>query len=89
MLRPYRAFRLLLVNKVGGGDKARLRAVVVRPGCSDLARRASLLRRDSVHGPFQGGIDLDYENNEFIINGNRVKLLYANAPEEMDCVRHQ
>ena len=75
----------MLVNKVGGGDKARLRAVVVRPkGGNDLARRASLLRRDSVHGPFQGSIDLDYENNEFIINGNRVKLLYANAPEEMD-----
>ena len=50
----------MLVNKVGGGDKARLRAVVVRPkGGDDLARRASLLRRDSVHGPFPGTIDLD------------------------------
>jgi len=79
----------MLVNKVGGGDKARLRAVVVRPkGGNDLARRASLLRRDSVHGPFQGSIDLDYENNEFIINGNRVKLLYANSPEEMDYTAH-
>lgn len=79
----------MLVNKVGGGQKARLRAVVVRPkGGEDLARRASLLRRDSVHGPFQGSIDLDKENNEFIINGNRVKLLYANAPEEMDYTAH-
>ena len=79
----------MLVNKVGGGDKARLRAVVVRPkGGNDLARRASLLRRDSVHGPFQGSIDLDYENNAFIINGNRVKLLYANAPEEIDYTEH-
>ena len=79
----------MLVNKVGGGDKARLRAIVVRPkGGGDLARRASLLRRDSVHGPFQGSIDLDEENNEFIINGNRVKLLYANAPEEMDYTAH-
>ncbi len=79
----------MLVNKVGGGDKARLRAVVVRPkDGNDLARRASLLRRDSVHGPFQGSIDLDYENNAFIINGNRVKLLYANAPEEVDYTAH-
>ena len=79
----------MLINKVGGGDKARLRAVVVRPkDGKDLARRASLLRRDSVHGPFQGSIDLDYENNAFIINGNRVKLLYANAPEEMDYTAH-
>jgi len=79
----------MLVNKVGGGQKARLRAVVVRPkGEADLARRASLLRRDSVHGPFQGSIDIDEENNEFIINGNRVKLLYANAPEDMDYTAH-
>ena len=79
----------MLVNKVGGGQKARLRAVVVRPkGGEDLARRASLLRRDSVHGPFAGSIDLDKENNEFIINGNRVKLLYANSPEEMDYTAH-
>ena len=79
----------MLVNKVGGGDKARLRAVVVRPkGGDDLSRRASLLRRDSVHGPFQGTIELDHDNNEFIINGNRVKLLYANAPEEMDYTAH-
>jgi glyceraldehyde 3-phosphate dehydrogenase len=79
----------MLINKVGGGDKARLRAVVVRPkGGDDLSRRASLLRRDSVHGPFQGTIDLDHENNEFIINGNRVKLLYANAPEDIDYTAH-
>jgi glyceraldehyde 3-phosphate dehydrogenase len=79
----------MLVNKVGGGQKARLRAVVVRPkGEADLARRASLLRRDSVHGPFEGSIDIDEENNEFIINGNRVKLLYANAPEDMDYTAH-
>jgi len=79
----------MLINKVGGGQKARLRAVVVRPkGGEDLARRASLLRRDSVHGPFQGSIDLDRENNEFIINGNRVKLLYANSPSEIDYTAH-
>lgn len=79
----------MLINKVGGGQKARLRAVVVRPkGGDDLARRASLLRRDSVHGPFQGSIDLDRDNNEFIINGNRVKLLYANAPDEIDYTKH-
>ena len=79
----------MLVNKVGGGQKARLRAVVVRPkGENDLARRASLLRRDSVHGPFEGSIELDREQNEFIINGNRVKLLYANAPDEIDYTAH-
>ena len=79
----------MLVNKVGGGDKARLRAIVVRPkGGADLARRASLMRRDSVHGPFQGSIDLDHEDNALIINGNRVKLLYANSPEDIDYTAH-
>ena len=79
----------MLVEKVGGGDKARLRAIVVRPkGGQDLARRASLLRRDSVHGPFSGSIGLDRELNELIINGNRVKLLYANSPDELDYRAH-
>jgi glyceraldehyde 3-phosphate dehydrogenase len=79
----------MLVEKVGGGDKARLRAIVVRPkGGQDLARRASLLRRDSVHGPFAGSIGLDREQNELIINGNRVKLLYANAPDQIDYTAH-
>jgi glyceraldehyde 3-phosphate dehydrogenase len=53
-----------------------------------LARRASLLRRDSVHGPFAGSIGLDREKNELIINGNRVKLLYANAPDQIDYTEH-
>jgi len=79
----------MLVNKVGGGDKARLRAIVVRPkGGDDLARRASLLRRDSVHGPFKGSISLDRENNALIINGNHVKLLYSNSPDAIDYTEH-
>jgi glyceraldehyde 3-phosphate dehydrogenase len=79
----------MLVAKVGGGDKARLRAIVVRPkGEGDLARRASLLRRDSVHGPFEGSIGLDRDKNELIINGNRVQLLYANSPDQIDYTVH-
>jgi glyceraldehyde 3-phosphate dehydrogenase len=78
----------MLVNKVGGGDKAVLRAIVVRPKGDDLARRASLLRRDSVHGPFQGSIDLDHDHNALIINGTLVKLIYANSPDEVDYTAH-
>ncbi|HCK42470.1 MAG TPA: glyceraldehyde-3-phosphate dehydrogenase, partial [Planctomycetaceae bacterium] len=78
----------MLVNKVGGGDKARLRAIVVRPKGEDLGRRASLLRRDSVHGPFAGSIGLDWENNALIVNGNFVKLIYANSPDEVDYTAH-
>ena len=41
----------ILIEKTGGGDGLRLRAIVVRKGAeNDLVKRASLLRRDSVHG---------------------------------------
>ena len=47
----------LLIEKTGGGDVLRLRAIVVRKGKgNDLEKRASLLRRDSVHGSFKGTI---------------------------------
>ena len=53
----------ILIEKADGGDCLRLRAIVVRPSSSprDLAKRASLLRRDSVHGAFDGTIRVDEE----------------------------
>ena len=45
----------LLIEKTGGGTQLRLKAIVVRKsGADDLMKRAGLLRRDSVHGSFQG-----------------------------------
>ena len=50
----------LLIEKVGSGNGLNLRAVVVRKGgAEDLAKRASLLRRDSVHGQFNGTIKVN------------------------------
>jgi glyceraldehyde 3-phosphate dehydrogenase len=47
----------LLIDKTGGGQSLRLRAIVVRKGSeNDLQKRANLLRRDSVHSNFQGTI---------------------------------
>ncbi|HBC57848.1 MAG TPA: glyceraldehyde-3-phosphate dehydrogenase, partial [Gammaproteobacteria bacterium] len=47
----------LLIEKTGGGETLRLRAIVVRASqMDDLAKRASLLIRDSIHGPFQGTV---------------------------------
>jgi glyceraldehyde 3-phosphate dehydrogenase len=75
----------LLIEKTGGGDVLRLRAVVVRKSSDDdLVKRAALLRRDSIHGPFNGTIRVDDENGSFIANGNEVKLIYADAPESID-----
>ena len=74
----------ILIERSGGGDKWRLRAIVVnRHGPGDLQKRASLLRRDSVHGSFKGTIQIDEEENGLVINGNLVRLLYAESP---DCV---
>lgn len=76
----------LLVEKAGGGENLRLRAIVVRQGGAknDLVKRASLLRRDSVHGPFKGTIRVDEERSSFIANGNEIKVIYAGGPEEVD-----
>ncbi|MDY0292046.1 MAG: glyceraldehyde-3-phosphate dehydrogenase [Desulfuromonadaceae bacterium] len=75
----------ILIEQSGGGDKLRLRAAVVRKGSEDdLIKRASLLRRDSVHGRFNGVIQIDEEENAIIANGNMIKILYSDAPENID-----
>ncbi len=76
----------ILIAKTDGGDSLRLRAVVVRRGNAedDLLKRASLLRRDSVHGVFQGTIRVDEERQSFVANCNEVKVIYADAPEDID-----
>lgn len=80
----------LLIEKAGSGDVLRLRAIVVRKGkaVDDLVKRASLLRRDSIHGSFKGTIRVDEEKGALILNGNEVKIIYANAPSEVDYTAH-
>ncbi|MFA5516426.1 MAG: glyceraldehyde-3-phosphate dehydrogenase [Desulfuromonadales bacterium] len=79
----------ILLQKTGGGDKLRLRAAVVRKGSADdLEKRGSLLRRDSVHGPFQGTITIDEEENAIIANGNLIRIIYADAPEDVDYTQY-
>ncbi len=79
----------ILAGKTGGGDNLRLRAIVVRPGGDDdLAKRASLLRRDSIHGPFTGEVAIDEAENTLIINGNVVHVIYASGPEDVDYTKY-
>ena len=79
-----------LIIQAGDGSKFRLRAIVVRPSkaADDLAKRAALLRIDSVHGRWDGIIETDKESNSIIANGNMIRLLYANAPGELDFTEH-
>ncbi len=68
----------LLIEKAGSGNGLRLRAVVVRRAAGqDLIKRASLLRRDSIHGQFQGTITVDEANSTIIANGNEIKVIYS------------
>ncbi|KJY27456.1 glyceraldehyde-3-phosphate dehydrogenase, partial [Streptomyces sp. NRRL S-495] len=75
----------LLIEKAGSGNGLRLRAIVVRGGGDqDLVKRASLLRRDSIHGQFQGTITVDEANSTIVANGTAIKVIYANDPSEID-----
>ncbi|MBK1872046.1 glyceraldehyde-3-phosphate dehydrogenase [Marinobacter sp. 1-3A] len=80
----------ILIEKAGGGNNLRLRAIVVRQGGAenDLEKRASLLRRDSVHGPFNGTIRVDEEQSALIANGNFIKVIYSNGPDQVDYTQH-
>lgn len=77
----------LLVEKAGGGHNLVPRAVVLRPPKDpilDLNRRASLLRRDSIHGSFKGTIRVDEENHVLVCNGNAIRFIYASDPATID-----
>ena len=80
----------LLIEQTGPNAKLNLRAIVLRPskGGDDLEKRASLLRRDSVHGAFNGSISIDKENNVIRANGAFIKVIYANSPSEVDYTEH-
>jgi glyceraldehyde 3-phosphate dehydrogenase len=76
----------LLIDQTGPAAELNLRAIVLRPskGGDDLEKRASLLRRDSVHGAFNGSITIDKENNVIKANGAFIQVIYAKSPSEVD-----
>jgi glyceraldehyde 3-phosphate dehydrogenase len=80
----------ILIEKTGGGDALRLRAIVVRRGRGpeDIEKRASLLRRDSVHGPFRGTIRVLEDEKKLVCNGNEIHVIEADSPAEVDYTRY-
>ncbi len=79
----------MMIDRVGAGNKMRLRAIVVRGGKDgDLQKRASLLRRDSVHGQFNGSIEVDEAESAIIANGVYIKVIYASSPAEVDYTKY-
>ncbi|MDC0392987.1 glyceraldehyde-3-phosphate dehydrogenase [Gammaproteobacteria bacterium] len=75
----------IMIQKTGPGNYFRLKAIVIRKaGDDDIYKRASLLTRDSVHGPFDGTVRVDEEKSTLVINGNPVKIIYASSPAEVN-----
>lgn len=74
-----------LIKQAGKGQQLRLRAIVTRSNSDDdIIKRAALLKNDSVHGAFKGTVDVDLDNKSIIINGQRVQMIAANNPEDID-----
>ncbi len=79
----------LMIERQGKANKLRLKAIVVRGGKEgDLEKRASLLRRDSVHGPFNGSITVDTQRKAIKANGSFIQVIYANHPSEVDYTQY-
>lgn len=81
-----------ILYQTGRGDQLRLKAIVIRQKLPDKAKeivkRANLFRADSVHGDFQGSMEVLSDTDEIMVNGNRVKFIFANNPEEIDYTQY-
>ena len=75
-----------LMTKTGKGNQLRLRAIVTRDKISEevLAKRASLLMNDSVHGEFAGTVSYNLKKSALIINDTTVHVISASEPEDVD-----
>lgn len=79
--------RLLLREFIiqGNGTQLRPRAIVTRKvTADDISKRASLIRHDSIHGPFRGNVIEDVENKSIYINGHLIKMIEADDPSTVD-----
>ncbi len=78
-----------LIKQAGKGQQLRLRAIVTRSSSdADIIKRASLLRNDSVHGAFKGSVIEDLENGSIQINGQKVEMISASNPEDIDYTQY-
>jgi len=77
-----------LIMETGKGDQLRLKAIVIRPKMDDrfeeAKKRAALLQSDSVHGDFDGIIEVAKDGSELTVNGNKIQLIFAKQPTDID-----
>ncbi len=79
-----------MIKSTGLGKQLILRAVVVRKIDADqLAKRAELLRNDSVHGPFYGIVETDPDTMSLIVNGQRIRFIAnSGTPDQIDYTKY-
>ncbi|MCB0640179.1 MAG: glyceraldehyde-3-phosphate dehydrogenase [Phaeodactylibacter sp.] len=77
-----------IIETTGAGQQLRLKAIVLRPKMKDrleeVQKRAALLQSDSVHGDFHGTVKAIENGDALLINGNRVQMIFAKDPSEVD-----
>ncbi len=77
-----------LISSTGSGEQLRLKAIVVRAGMKnpheEVLKRLALLETDSIHGNFPGAIEVSEDGAEAIINGNRIRIIFASHPSEVN-----
>lgn len=81
-----------LAQHTGRGHQLRLRAIVLRSRLADaheeLTKRAALLRSDSVHGNFDGLVQVSPDAEYLVVNGTSVRIFWAERPEDVDYAAH-
>jgi len=81
-----------IVNLTASGEQLRLKAIVLRSKLADryeeTKKRASLLQTDTVHGAYKGNIEVSEDGSEMIINGNKIQMIYAGKPEDIDYTQY-
>ncbi|HLV43157.1 MAG TPA: glyceraldehyde-3-phosphate dehydrogenase [Brumimicrobium sp.] len=78
-----------LIKQAGKGQQLRLRAIVTREVSPEIIKkRAALFTNDSVHGTFDGIVDVDTENNVLNINGMKIQMIEAKNPEDIDYTKY-
>lgn len=81
-----------IIELTGKGEQLRLKAIVIRPKMSDfqseVEKRMALLMEDSVHGVFHGTVEICDSQREILINGNRVAIIFAQEPTEIDYTQY-
>ena len=78
-----------LIKQAGKGQQLRLKGIVIRQvNETQIVKRANLLRNDSVHGTFNGVVDVNVEQKSIIVNGQEIQIIEGKNPENIDYTKY-